>query len=318
MRGGFSARRVISVCAVDHLDTTALGARVRYTSPAVTAHWDARFGAFIAERTRVASAAVLPPYRTEVASPPRHALAIGNDWSSHLFDGPFFVTPPYKDRPACSLVFVASAEGNTGASDPGSLGGGVTDQHLIYEGLSRVAADAVLAGAETMRGGNLILSTWHPELVALRQRLGKPRHPVQIIASLQGVDLESGLLYNVPDVAVIILTVAAGAARMDAALRPRPWIRLVTMAAAGDLRNAFTLLRALGIQIVSCIGGRTLARGLFENGLVDDLYLTRSPRPGGEPNTPLPTASWGSELVVRKRGTGTETGVVFEHMHASD
>jgi riboflavin biosynthesis pyrimidine reductase len=243
-------------------------------------------------------------------------VAIGNDWSSHLFDGPFFITPPHENRPSCSLVFVESADGNTGASDPESLGGGDTDKHLIYEGLSRVAADAVLAGAETMRSGNMILSIWHPQLVALRQTLGKPRHPVQIVASLRGIDLDRGLLYNVPDVAVIIVTVAAAAASMDAALRARPWIRLVTMDGAGDLRHAFTCLRGLGIQIVSCIGGRTLARGLFENGLVDDLYLTTAPRHGGEPNTPLQTASWRSELVVRKRGTDTEAGVVFAHMHA--
>jgi riboflavin biosynthesis pyrimidine reductase len=103
---------------------------------------------------------------------------------------------------------------------------------------------------------------------------------------------------------------------MDAALRARPWIRLIVIDGAGDLRKAFTGLRELGIQIVSCIGGRTLARGLFENGLVDDLYLTTAPRDGGEPNTPLQTASWRSELVLRKRGTDSEAGVVFEHMHA--
>jgi len=52
-------------------------------------------------------------------------------------------------------VFVQSRDGNTGARDPSSLGGGDTDKHLIYEGLSRVASDAVVAGAETIRGGNI-------------------------------------------------------------------------------------------------------------------------------------------------------------------
>ena len=54
-----------------------------------------------------------------------------------------------------------------------ALGGGETDKHLIYEGLSRVAADAVLAGAETIRGGDIVLSVWHPELVRLRASLGQ-------------------------------------------------------------------------------------------------------------------------------------------------
>jgi hypothetical protein len=38
-----------------------------------------------------------------------------------------------------------------------------TDKHLIYEGLSRAAADAVLAGAATVRAGDIVFSVWHPE-----------------------------------------------------------------------------------------------------------------------------------------------------------
>ena len=72
---------------------------------------------------------------------------IGNAWSREHYGGPFhlFAAPP--DRPAISLVFVQTRDGNTGAPNPEDLGGGPTDKHLIYEGLSRVAADAVLAGA---------------------------------------------------------------------------------------------------------------------------------------------------------------------------
>ena len=81
------------------------------------------------------------------------------------------------DVPTTNLVFVRSRDGNTGARNPTLLGGGNTDTHLIYEGLSRVAADAVLSGAETIRGGHFIFSTWLPELVALRGSKGLPRHP---------------------------------------------------------------------------------------------------------------------------------------------
>ena len=50
-------------------------------------------------------------------------------------------------------VFVQSADGNTGARNPADLGGGETDKHLIYEGLSRVDVDGVLAGAATSGEG---------------------------------------------------------------------------------------------------------------------------------------------------------------------
>ncbi len=68
-----------------------------------------------------------------------------------MFDGLFYVSPPAgRDVPSANLVFVQSRDGNTVTRDPSVLGGGEADTHLIYEGLSRVAADAVLAGARTI------------------------------------------------------------------------------------------------------------------------------------------------------------------------
>jgi len=59
--------------------------------------------------------------------------------------GPFYVREPSSaGLPTCSL------------------GGGATDDHVVFEGLSRVAADAVLAGARTVHGGNNVFSVWHP------------------------------------------------------------------------------------------------------------------------------------------------------------
>ena len=278
--------------------------------------WTARFARLAAKKTDDAIAAALPPYETSFEAGLGGAIAIGNDWSRALFDGAFFLSPPPGARPACSLVFVQSADGNTGARDPGTLGGGATDKHLIYEGLSRVAADGVLAGAETIRSGSLVLSVWHPQLVSLRASLGKPRHPVQVVATLRGLDLDDGLVYNLPELPVVIITVAAARDRMKASLAARPWIRVVTMSGPDDLPGAFAELRAMGIAVVSCIGGRTLAGTLLDAALVDDLYLTTAPEPGGEPDTPLHAKPWHGEVRLRKRGTGAETGVVFEHVHA--
>ena len=278
--------------------------------------WRARFAELVSKKTEAVVSATLPPYDSALEAGFPGAIAIGNDWSRTLFDGPFLLSPARDDRPSCSLVFVQSADGNTGARDPGTLGGGDTDKHLIYEGLSRVAADGVLAGAETIRSGSLILSVWHPELVALRASLGKPRHPVQVVATLRGLDLADGLLYNLPELPVVIITVPAARDRMKAALEARPWIRVVTMSGPDDLANAFAELRAMGIGVLSCIGGRTLAGTLLDAALVDDLYLTTAPKPGGEPDTPLRARPLHGEIVLRKRGTGSETGVIFEHIHA--
>lgn len=278
--------------------------------------WQERFDDFVARKQQDASRAVLPPYVTEVEQAIPGMLAIGNAWSRRLFDGDFHLSPPPDSmRAGCSLVFVQSKDGNTGAKDPSTLGGGETDKHLIYEGLSRVAADAVLAGAETIRGGKMVLSVWHPELVRLRASIGKPRHPIQIVATLRGMDLEHGLLFNLPDVRVILITVGASARLLrDRVVAERPWVTPVVMDTPQHLPYAFEQLRALGITHVSAIGGRKMATQLIDAGLIQDVYLTTSPSPGGEPNTPMYPGRLVGELILRKHGTDGEAGVTFEHI----
>ena len=146
------------------------------------ADWSARFEAMAARKTADALAAAIEPFTTVLEHADTDLAAIGNAWSRHLFDGWFYTSPARSDDlPAASLVFVQSRDGNTVAVNPFTLGGGEADKHLIYEGLSRAAADAVLSGAATIRGSDLVFSVWHPELVALRRSLGLPRHPIQIV-----------------------------------------------------------------------------------------------------------------------------------------
>jgi riboflavin biosynthesis pyrimidine reductase len=203
------------------------------------------------------------------------------------------------------------------ADDPASLGGGETDKHVVYEGLSRVAADAILVGAETMRGSSAIFSVWHPELVNLRRSLGLPRHPMQIVATLTGIDLDRELTFNVPEVPVSIVTITSAAAAMERAIKDRPWIHLIVMAQPTHLVLAFSQLRSLNVRCISCVGGRSLAAQLLDLDLVDDIYLTTSAREGGKANTPIYSRPLGGTVVVRKQGTAEEAGVVFEHLHLS-
>jgi 5-amino-6-(5-phosphoribosylamino)uracil reductase len=275
--------------------------------------WRDRFAHLVERKTADAARTDLPPFRTAVEQPPTDAVAIGNDFTRRVFDGPFYISDAGRPEfPAASLVFVQSSDGNTGAADPSSIGGGATDAHLVYEGLSRAAADGVLAGAETIRGGDLVFSVWHPEIVRLRESLGLPRHPTQIVATLRGLSFDDTLLYNVPEIRVVVLTVAGYAREMERDLAARPWITPLVMQDGNDLPAAFEELRKLGLARISVVGGRTIARALVAADLIQDLYLTTSPKPGGEPNTPLFEKPIESDLIVLKRGTGIEAGVVFE------
>jgi len=272
------------------------------------------FDDYVARKEAEAARAVLSPFVTEIDQPPADVTPIGNAWTRRMFDGPFHLSAaPSNDLPSTSLVFVQSRDGNTGAADPSSLGGGEADKHLIYEGLSRVAADAVLAGAETVRGGRLVLSVWHPELVALRASLRLPRHPVHIVATLRGLDFR-GRLFDTPQLRVVVITVGACAKLTITPVANRPWMTILTMPTAGDMPYAFRQLRDMGIARISCIGGRTIARQLIDAGLIQDLYLTTSAKSGGQPGTPLYPRQLDGELIARKRGTGPDDGVIFEHL----
>lgn len=282
------------------------------------ADWDERFEALVERKTGDAVEAAIAPLVTERDQAGDGFAVIGNAWSRAMFGGLFYVsTSASPDLPSTNLVFVQSRDGNTVTANPSALGGGEADKHLIYEGLSRVAADAVLAGAGTIRGTSLVQSIWRPELVALRAAMGLPRHPIQVIATLHGLALDEALVFNVPDLRVVLITVAGGADAMRDALKTRPWITLVVMEDALGLPDAFRALRRLGIERMSCIGGRTLAGPLLDAGLIQDVYLTTGTKEGGEAGTPLYDKPLLGREILRKNGTGPDAGVVFEHVAIS-
>jgi riboflavin biosynthesis pyrimidine reductase len=274
--------------------------------------WERRFAALAERKTRQAAAARLSPLETLVDEPPPGFEPLGNPWTRRLFGGDFYLAPERFTVPAVSLASVQSPDDNR-AADPPALGG-ETSWHLVHEGLARVAADAVLAGAGTIRGRDVVFSIWRSELVDLRDVMRLPRHPVQIVATLEGLSFDQTLLLNVPELPVVLLTVRACAARMEPELARRPWIRTVEMDDPAGLRPAFERLRAMGLTRIACVGGRTIARALLAAGVVQDLYLTTSAQSGGHAGTPPPPRPPAGRIVVRKRGTGPDAGVVFEHV----
>jgi riboflavin biosynthesis pyrimidine reductase len=239
---------------------------------------------------------------------------IGNAWSRRHYGGEFGLVSPDRLQTAVSLVFIQTKDGNTGGPNPSAFGGGATDQHLIYEGLSRVAADAVLAGAGSVHRA-ACFSVWRPELVALRASLGLPRHPAQIVVSKRGrLDFDA-LLFNVPELRVFLLAGDECLARHASAIGVRPWIRAICLD-DDDIGLAFERLRLEeGIQRISAIGGRFTATQLVDAGLTQDIYLTTTSLEGGEPNTPWYSGPAAPHLtaITRKQWNERGSGVVLNH-----
>jgi riboflavin biosynthesis pyrimidine reductase len=273
------------------------------------------FQSFVERKTRAAEQAILLPLVTLDDRASDYAVRrIGNAWTRALFDGDFYLFEPPRERPALSLVFVQSRDGNTVVADPATLGGGPVDFHVIYEGLSRVAADGVAAGAATV-GKKVFFSVWHPEIVALRRELGLPRHPAQVVVSRRGrVNLRESLLFNVPEVPVFLMINADGVGHLEPGLAERPWIRVVPIT-NNDLADAFRRLRREhGLARISVVGGRTVATSLLDDGLIQDLCLTTSALEGGTPDTPFYAGDRSPALhvLVRKRGA-EPSAIAFEH-----
>ena len=273
------------------------------------------FQRFSADKTQEATIASIERLSTAFDRRDDSGLqGIGNAWSRLHYGSEFGLVRPSRSETAMSLVFIQTKDGNTGGPNPGAFGGGATDTHLIYEGLSRVAADAVLAGAGSVHR-SAFFSVWHPELIALRASLGLRRHPAQIVVSKRGsVDVDA-LLFNVPDVPVFLIAGDECIARHESALRARPWVRLIPVN-GDDLRPAFERLRGEeGIQRVSAIGGRFTATQLVDAGLIQDIYLTTTSLEGGEPGTPWYCGTNPPQLTAITSKQWDENGsrVVFEH-----
>jgi len=241
--------------------------------------------------------------------------SIGNAWTRSHYGGDFSLAIPQGEHTSLSLVFVQSRDGNTGAANPGEFGAGATDQHLIYEGLSRVAADAILAGAGSVHT-QTFFSVWHPQMVALRASLALPRHPAQIVVSQQGRLDFNALLFNVAEVPVFLVAGAECMSVHASALRSRPWIRHIPLI-GHDLRPIIDRLRVEeGIQRISTIGGRFTATRLVDAGLAQDICLTTTSRDGGEPGTPWYDGSSPPRLrrITAKEWLERGSRVLFEHI----
>lgn len=279
-----------------------------------------RFAAYCRRKEHAAIEADIPGYHNRRIGPEPDAplIAIGNDWSRGLFGGNFYrsAMPSADGVPITSLVFVQSRNGNTVAPDPSVLGGGDTDLHLVYEGLSRVDADAVMAGAATARGKDIVFSVWHPRLVDLRCARGKPRHPAQVIVTDRG-DLrwDDGLMFLEPELRVFVIARSGVVDQIRRRIEGRPWITIVEGGEPLSLTRALRTLRTAGVEVLSCVGGRRTAITLLNEHLVRDIYLTTSAIDGGEPNTPYYEQQPPAALrIVLKEGRGPEAGVRFEHL----
>lgn len=169
-------------------------------------------------------------------------------------------------------------------------------------GLLRACAQAVFIGAGTLHGSPATQWTAehaHPanaQLYAeLRRRRGVPPQPTLAVLSGSGkIDSKHPGLRQ----PAIVFTSQEGAKRLDGVLPPAVEIVPIGDGPHLDAAAALRILRDRGYELVLCEGGPTLLGTLIDSGLLDELFLTISPRLAGRSaNHPRLSLLEGAELL---------------------
>lgn len=176
-----------------------------------------------------------------------------------------------------ALNMAASLDGRIAVGGRSAPLSSPADRELFHA--LRACADAVMAGARTVRIERYGPIIKDPQTRARRVREGLPEQPLAVIPS-QSLELDPQLpLLADPDSRVVIITPST---------RDIP-----DCAAAVDYVRAPTLREGIeqlasrhGVKLLLCEGGPTLNGALAAEGLIDELFLSRAPllvgdAPGG-------------------------------------
>ncbi|HET6385726.1 MAG TPA: dihydrofolate reductase family protein [Armatimonadota bacterium] len=220
-----------------------------------------------------------------------------SDHLSGIFGGNVaFPDPPSNDRPYVITNFVSSVDGVVSYRIPGHAGGG--DISGFYEAdafsmaVLRACSDAILIGANTLstEGRQPInAASLYPaeadEFARLRERLGKRRYPLCVVLTGSGsVDLTHPV-FHTPELEAAIITTDAGSRVLETHLDDVVTTHVLAMG-DGHLVNPSAALQILqkqwNVRLCLCEGGPETTDGFIRAGLVDELFLTLSPRIVGQ------------------------------------
>jgi riboflavin biosynthesis pyrimidine reductase len=206
---------------------------------------------------------------------PRFGLSVG---LAKSYGGDFGLA-----RPLLYANFVSSADGVVAlpiVGESGSVVSGNSEPDRFVMGLLRASADAVLIGAGTFRAGAKEL--WHPEsafpearehFVELREQLGLRPHPLLVVVTASGnIDATHPALGD-----GLVVTSVQGEARLRGKL-PKGARVAVLDAQRFECRALLDLLHDQELQVILTEGGPSLVGQLLDDGLLDELFVTTSPR----------------------------------------
>ena len=203
----------------------------------------------------------------------RHGIAveIGDEPRAHELIEAFAGAIAAK-RPFVALKMAMSLDGAI-ASKPGVQEWITSEEERLYVRDLRIAYDAVLVGARTVRVDDPQLTVRPPSL-----RLRPFRRIVA--CQTETIPASSRILHDVEEYARTIVLAPGGARERFDSLRGSAEVLFVGDDGATrlDLKAAMEALRSAGVESVLCEGGPTLGARLIEAGCVDRFYWAIAPR----------------------------------------
>lgn len=194
------------------------------------------------------------------------------------------------ERPYTIANFVSSVDGRAAfQGHSGALGD--EGDRALFHGL-RERVDAVLAGTSTVRTERYGQLVRDPERRRRRIAAGLDAEPLACLVTRSG-DIPSDVpLFAAPEARIVVFTpgpveLSGCAARVEVVELDPGELTLTT--AMRRLRSEYR------VRALLCEGGPTIFGALLQESLVDELFLTLSPKLVG--GGPSPTITGGPELV---------------------
>jgi riboflavin-specific deaminase-like protein len=184
-------------------------------------------------------------------------------------------------RPYLVLNMISTLDGKATIEGHTAGIGSRADRELFHH--LRTQADAVMAGAGTLRVERYGRIVRDPALREKRRREGLDPDPVACTVSATLDGLEDLPLLATPEQRVIVLTGASS--ELPGAAASVEYVRApASSAPAGEVDIAAALGRLRsehGVRSVLCEGGPTLNAELLRAGVVDELFLSLAPKLAG-------------------------------------
>ncbi|MEO8168438.1 MAG: dihydrofolate reductase family protein, partial [bacterium] len=246
--------------------------------------------------------------------------------------------PTRTDRPYIISNFVSTIDGVVALDAPGKATGdvisGSNEQDSAVMGLLRSVADAVIVGAGTLRASPKHI--WTAEHIypplnsaygSLRRSVTAAPTPLNVVVTASGVLDHSMPVFQSGNVPVLIITTEAGE-KLLKEFSHLATVKVIAPRKAGHL-TVHEIFAAIAVvlpsaKIILVEGGPHLMGELFEEGWMDELFLTLAPHVAGRissverlgivaqkifaPHNPL----WATLVSVKREGSHLFLRYAFE------